>query len=688
VSSFLDAVKWVISETTRFISPPPVAMEWVLAGLAALLIGMVPFGTKLRRARAIFHRLANRRRTAVVISGLLPVALRLAMLGGVPVPEPSIHDEFSHLLLGDTLAHGRLANPPHPLWKHFESIHIIQQPTYSSMYPPAQGIFLALGEVLFHEPWAGVVISVGLMSMAVCWMLQGWLPPAWAFYGSLIAALKIGVVGMWMNTYMGGAAAAIGGALLIGSLPRLRREVSHRLPAIFLGLGMVILMNSRPFDGALLSMVALLYLARSSSPTVKSHVGNLQSGSPTVKSHVGNLQSGSPTVKSHVGNLQSGSPTVESHVGNLQSGSPTVRSITRLLWGSQSWPQPPDFSQPFRRPALHLLTKLAPAAIVLACGVLFTGYYNWRVTGSPTRMGYQVNRDTYGWPENLAFLAPKKLTLRDPVMQSMYRKEIARREVYHQPVKLLDDYLTRLLDTWTYFIGPVLTVPLLFLPWILRDRRIRPLVFFAGVIAVLNLFQLVLYPYHLAPLVAVIFAIVTQGVRHLYVRLGHTRGALLAIMLPVCLIAVAAMKQEAGDLNLQLSYWERAIEWHHDARAYIAQWLSRRKGKQLVVVRYSPKHEVNQEWVYNGADIDGSKIVWAREVDPESDAAMLRYFHDREVWLLEADVYPQRVVRYPATADNYLTEAHNASGAGSKSRAAVKLKYARGLQDAARTSEP
>jgi len=275
-------------------------------------------------------------------------------------------------------------------------------------------------------------------------------------------------------------------------------------------------------------------------------------------------------------------------------------------------------------------------------------------------MGYQVNRDTYGWPENLAFLSPKKLTLRDPVMQKMYLKEIARREVYQQPGKLLDDLLTRLLDCWTFFVGPVLTVPLIFLPWIFRSRRTRPLVLLAAMIAVLNLFQLVLYPYHLAPLVAAIFVIVTQGVRHIYIRLGHARGAVFAMVLPLMLTVVGGMKQDAPELNLQLAYWERAAEWHRDARSYIAKWLSKRPGKQLVIVRYTAFHEVNQEWVYNEADIDNSKIVWAREVDAPSDAALVKYFHDREIWLLKADVLPQRVVRYPVMASgNYLTEARS-----------------------------
>ena len=562
----IEFAKTLIYQTTRFIAPVPVAVEWVLVALAALIIALIPARTRLSPLRSAFHRVAAHRRIAIVIAGLLPVAIRLSLLGVMPVPEPSIHDEFSHLLLADTLAHGRMANPPHPMWRHFESIHILQQPTYSSMYPPAQGSFLAVGEVLFHEPWAGVVISFALMGMAVCWMLQGWLPPAWAFYGALLVGLKLGIFGLWINSYMGGAAPAIGGALLIGALPRLRAPRPGLLPAAFFALGMVILMNSRPFDGALLSIAALVWLF------------------------------------------------------------PVLRASKRLV------------------------SLFVPAAVVLACGLTLTGIYNWRVTGSPLRMGYQVNRETYGWPENLAFLAPKKLTLRDPVMQKMYLKEIARRETYHQPAKLIDDYLTRLFDNWTYFIGPVLTVPFFFLPWIFRDRRTRPLVVFAALIAGLNLFQLVLYPYHLAPLVCVIFAILTQGLRHLYVRLGPTRGAVLALTIPAMLLVVAALKQNSSDLNLQLAYWERAAEWHRDARAYIAEWLARRPQKQLVVVRYSSFHEVNQEWVYNGADIDGSKIVWAREVDPQSDAALLQYFHDREVWLLEADRYPQRVVRYPVAA--------------------------------------
>jgi hypothetical protein len=232
------------------------AADFVELAAAVLLVAFL-----LARARVqpVLEKLSRRTGWCMLLLALLPVVLRLTMLAQSPVPTPSGADDFSHLLAGDTLRHLRLASPPHPMHRFFESVFTLQEPAYASIYPAGQGLALATGWMLFGHPWCGVVISVAAFSMLSYWMLRGWTTPGWALAGGLLAVIEFGPLRYWMNTYWGGAVSAAAGCLMFGAVPRLRANGRTR-DAILLGAGFGLQLLSRPFETALLAPCVALFL--------------------------------------------------------------------------------------------------------------------------------------------------------------------------------------------------------------------------------------------------------------------------------------------------------------------------------------------------------------------------------------------------------------------------------------------
>src|SRR5215469_6849340 len=201
------------------------------------------------RIESAFGWLARKQGLAVGVVGATALLLRLAILPLCPIPLPFVPDDFSFLLASDTFASGRLTNPTPAMWVHFESIHISMKPTYMSMYFPAQGLVLAASKVGFGHPWYGVLFASALMCAAICWMLQAWLPSTWALLGGMLAVLHLGLFSYWINTYhAGGSIGALGGALVLGALPRFMRAKRVR-DSLLLAVGVVLLVITRPYEG-------------------------------------------------------------------------------------------------------------------------------------------------------------------------------------------------------------------------------------------------------------------------------------------------------------------------------------------------------------------------------------------------------------------------------------------------------
>lgn len=241
--------------------PTELAVRYLLEILIATGTAAVFYGYSRRRPVLVaalasrFDRFAARRALLfVVAAALLPLVLRLAVLPWAPPRIPRIHDDFGHLLVADTLAHGRLANPPHPLAPHLETIYVLQHPAYVSIYPLGQGLILAVGTLITGMPWTGVLLGVALMGGAIAWMLFGVVPAGWAAIGGVLASVTLGVPHGWIDMFYGGALCAFGGALLFGALARLRDGPSAIL-GLTAGLGWGIVWLTRPYE----SLVPLVF---------------------------------------------------------------------------------------------------------------------------------------------------------------------------------------------------------------------------------------------------------------------------------------------------------------------------------------------------------------------------------------------------------------------------------------------
>jgi len=525
----------------------PLAIAVVLLAAVTARFGWRFFGCWERP----LARLARRKTLAIFVAALTPVVLRALLLPWFPPPEPRYHDEFSFLLGADTLAHGRLENPQHPLWVHFESMHIFARPVYASAFPLGPAAVLALGKVVFGQAWAGVWLGTAFMCGAICWMLQGWLPPRWALLGALLIALRFGVASYWMNTYWGGSLAAAGGALVIGAWPRIARKPAWP-QALILGLGLAILANTRTFEGAVLGLAVGVQIV------------------------------------------------------------PFLFKTPRQI--------------------------LVPLGAVLALTAAGMGFYFAQVTGKPWVPPYVLYRDTLAVAPHFEWQKPTAQPLyNNKQMHDFYvgwemdSYRLARKHV-------LTDLWRKLQGYWRFYFGPLLSLPLFAAPLLWRYSRFRRLLL-TGALFSLSLWGQV---WHIAH-----YAAPATGLAILIVMLCLRRVPPLARILPWASAAMLAVQIAAGPAPRGSD--EAGWRWPAQSgmrRANILRQLQNSGGKHLVLVRYTMLHDPGDEWVYNDAEIDASPVVWARELDPASNAKLLQYFADRQVWLVEPDSPLPLVVPY------------------------------------------
>ncbi|HLB89227.1 MAG TPA: hypothetical protein VJK29_16350, partial [Terriglobales bacterium] len=205
-------------------------------------------------------------------------------------------------------------------------------------------------------------------------------------------------------------------------------------------------------------------------------------------------------------------------------------------------------------------------------------------------------------------------------------------------------------DLSVFFCGTLLPAPLLTLPWLLRDRRTRVLIVQLLLSSLGLLLVVPFFMHYGAPLTATVLALIVQGLRHL--RHWQHRGRPVGIGLSRALVVLAVVMIPAHIVKTTLEA-RHGVSWRDPAmpeRARTVARLNAIAGQHLVLVRYSPEHNVHEEWVYNAADIDHAKIVWAREIPGLDLKPLLDYFRGRTVWVVNADTVPVQLQAYQSPA--------------------------------------
>jgi hypothetical protein len=395
------------------------------------------------------------------------------------------------------------------------------------------------------------------------------LPPRWALLGTLLIIFRLGVSSYWMNSYWGGSLAAAAGALVLGALPRIRNSVSARY-AILMGIGLAVLANTRPVEGAVFSL---------------------------------------------------------------------LMGVALLAWmlGKRG---------PERRVALRGV--VVPLALTLALAGVATGYYFARVTSRPWVAPYVLYRNTMS-------IAPHFIWQR-PTPEPLYNnRELRNFYVYWEMSKYdaarnWNDLWRKLSAYWRFYIGPLLSIPLLSIVALWRNPKTRPLLWMVAGFSTVLIGQVWHNPHYAAPATGLVILIVMAGMRYLRIWRRHGLwGIYLVRSLPWASAAMLVIQVVSGrqQSEAESQSWRWPLSGNIP-RANLQRQLEQMPEDHLVFVRYGRGHDLGEEWVYNSAEIDHARVIWARELNQASNSALIRYFSGRKVWLVEPDQPSPRAIPYEA----------------------------------------
>jgi len=290
------------------------------------------------------------------------------------------------------------------------------------------------------------------------------------------------------------------------------------------------------------------------------------------------------------------------------------------------------------------------AILVVTPAIGITLLQNKQVTGNWMTLPYTLSQYQYGVPAALTFqqtpVPHRELT---PEQELDYRMQSAFRG--DRP-ETIGSYMARLEYRMRFyrffFLAPLyLALPAFFTA--LREFRYLWVLLCLFIFALgINFFPA--FQFHYLAAVTCLFILISvtglQQLSRLNIKAAQIIFFLCVVQFLVWYSAHLFENEEWSAAILQYETWQTINHQNPERRISVNNQLARIPGKQLIFVRYWPRHIFQDEWVYNWADIDGARVVWARDLGAAENEKLRRYYPDRSVWLLEPDARPPKLTRY------------------------------------------
>ena len=273
----------------------------------------------------------------------------------------------------------------------------------------------------------------------------------------------------------------------------------------------------------------------------------------------------------------------------------------------------------------RLLRAFVSTSCVVGAVLVFLAYYNYRTTGDIALTPYSVYEARYASGPLFLWGSPKSVpAYTNAMMRDFYQNwEMEFYSVTRTRNGFLYSEEFRRVQLWVFFIGSILSIPLLVGIAVSMFRPRLRILLWCGIATFLAYSVTVFFqPHYFAPATVIVYGVIAAGLQQMWQSRSSLMKSLTGSI--CCVSLVFALVDSFNSIYVS--------EADRPNRTLVSKWVGSLPGKHLIVVSYTPGHATHYELVFNGADFATEKILWARALGPAEDQELCRAYPDRMFW--------------------------------------------------------